>query len=576
MSTLTGGTGLTGRPSATLDALKSIPILAALAAVLLVLPGVNAEHFPPWTSFHSEAPAFAASAVLLVAAIGYRGQLRITPALGLLIALVLSAWIQVATGLVTYAGDAWVATAYLGALAAAWIWGYGAAKSGQAGQPLLLVGAALVVLGLFTCFQALVQWLGIFDSYSAWVFSGAVKRPTGNFGQPNQSATLLLMATAAVAVFTVQGRLSRPVTWLLVLVFGWVLVTTQSRTALLSATVLGAIALVLASRSTELKRYRADIVCWLAFLFAGAWLLQVMPWDFMVAPRKAEDLAQTGNRLVIWQQVLAGLLQSPWVGHGWAQVATAQQAGALAVTGADQVNYAHNVLLDLAVFIGVPGALLVAALALGWLVKRLRPGPAAAGLFVLAPLAVHMQLELPHAYAYFLVPAGMLLGAFDAQTEPARRAGWRLPRWALAGAAILWTALLAAMGYEYALAEEDFRVNRFENRRLGQTPAGYAAPELRLLTQLGEIAQAMRLRAQPDMRPQDLDVLERATRRYTWAALHYRAALAMGLNERPEQAAHHLLLIKQMFKHDIYEEGRKDWIRMGDEQYPQLRAVELP
>jgi O-antigen ligase len=558
--------------------MRALPLLAA---VLLVLSVVNADHFPPWTSFHAEAPAFAAAAVFFIAAIARGGRPRVPAAVGLLMVLLATAWMQFAAGLVTYAGDAWVPSAYLALVAAGWLWGHGEARSAGPRQVLLFTCWILAAMGLLASGQALVQWLQVGDAFPGWVFDAAVLRPSGNFGQPNLTATLLLMATASTAALLVQGKLARTAAWMLLLLFGWVVALTQSRTALLSAAMLALLPMMLGARYQALKACRPQVAVWLGLLLVAVFVVQNVQWDFSVSARKAEDMAQVGNRTLIWRQIMAGVLESPWVGHGWLQVASAQQAGSLHVPGADQVNYSHNAVLDLVVYIGIPGALLVLAIALAWLVRRLRrlrtgDAIAGAGLLILVPFFVHMQLELPHANAFLLLPAALLLGALDAATEPERGWAWQVPRAALAAVCVAWVGVLAALGYEYMLVEEDFRVNRFENRRLGSTPVDYEVPKLRLLTQWGETLHAMRLRAGPGMQAEDLDVLMRTSRRFSWGQLHFRTALSLALNGRPQEASQQLKVIKTMFHSDVYAEGRTEWIRMTREQYPQLAAVALP
>lgn len=558
----------------------SLPLLPLVAAGLLVLCGVNADHFPPWTSFHSEAPAFLASALLLLALALQPQGARWTPALWLLSALAGSAWLQLAAGHLEYAGDAWVATAYLAAFGVAWMWGAATVRAGDPARPLLVFGTGLILLGLVTALPVLAQWLDVGDQFRGWIFQPEVRRSSGNLGQPNVTATVLLMASGAVAAFLLHGILARRAAWALFAFFAWAVVLTQSRTAMLSAVLMAALVLAAGWRSPAVARYRFDALAWLLMLFVFGWILAALPTE--APPLRADDGSGIGRRFLIWRQLLEALGDSPWSGFAWLQVAAAQQAGAaLGVHGIEQVNYAHSVVLDLLVVLGVPLGLLVLGLVAAWLLRRLRrlqgaPTVAGMGLFVLVPLAVHMQLELPHAYAYLLLPAGVLLGAFEALTEPAPGAGVAVRRWVLATASAAWLAVLLALAYEYSLAEEDFRVNRFENRRLGRTQDTYHVPDLRMLTQLGEVLQAMRLRAQPGMSPQDVDVLVRASRRYSWAALHYRTALALALNGRTEDAGRQLALIQALFAPQIWEEGRETWLQMTREQYPQLSAVPLP
>jgi len=294
----------------------------------------------------------------------------------------------------------------------------------------------------------------------------------------------------------------------------------------------------------------------------------------------AEVMTSVGLRPILWRQLLAAVAESPWVGYGWLQIGAAQQAGSAHVHGTEQVNYSHNIVLDALVMLGIPLALLLAAACLTWLRGRLRrlradDGTATAALFMLAPFLVHSMLELPHAYAYFLVPAGALLGVVASRTRDPAAPSWVLPRPVLAIGAGLSLALLAALAVEYASVEEDFRVNRFENRRLGHTPDDYAIPHLRLLTQFEGLLKAMRLRAVRNMEPQDIETLIAASRRYTWAPLQFRAAMALALNGRPAEAHQHLAVIKAMFSPDIYADGRSNWL-LQEEQYPELSAVTPP
>jgi hypothetical protein len=231
--------------------------------------------------------------------------------------------------------------------------------------------------------------------------------------------------------------------------------------------------------------------------------------------------------------------------------------------------------------LGVPGVLLLVGAAFAWLLRRMRSitvhnAVAAGCLLVMVPFLVHSQLELPHAYAYFLVPVGILLGLLDARTVRADEQPIVVKRGIMLVVAAAWTGLLGVLAHEYTQIEEDFRVNRFENRRLGRTAADYQPPEVHFLTHMGEMLQAMRLRANPGMSAEDLALLVRTSARYSWAPMHYRTALALGLNGRTEEARHQLALVKAMFPPPIYEEGRLDWIRMGEERYPQLKRVPLP
>ncbi|MDZ7920965.1 hypothetical protein [Rhodoferax sp.] len=97
----------------------------ALALFILFLSWVIPDHFPPWTSFHTEVPAFAA------AVIGVMGNWRKKPladtlpaGVGVLLLLALTAVVQGVTFQSVFLGDVLVVIAYLGTMACAWLWGF--------------------------------------------------------------------------------------------------------------------------------------------------------------------------------------------------------------------------------------------------------------------------------------------------------------------------------------------------------------------------------------------------------------------------------------------------------------------
>lgn len=561
--------------------ITSTALLASFCVLLLGV--VNTSHFPPWTSFHAEIPAFLASILILASC--FWQQPRIGAAVTLVVVLIAVAWLQFATGLLRYAGDAWVVTAYLATFAAAWLGGAAASTAQQRSDMLNALNLAFVAMGMLAAFQCLAQWLQVDWYWGEWVFIAAgSSRAVGNFGQPNLTATLLLMAVAAVASLMVQSRMRRTVGWPLLVLLGWSVVLTQSRTALLSTVVLTAGFVGLSLVVPTLRPWRKHALVWLVYVFAATWLYQLAPVvQGVKGPIGAEAMVSVGLRPVLWAQLSLAALQQPWFGFGWLQVSTAQQAGAVQFPGIEQTNYAHNVMLDLVVMVGIPIGIATLVAAAVWIVRRVirlwhrRPaeGAVAAALFMLVPFAVHAQLELPHAYSYFLVPVGLLLGVFDGATRnPAEDI--HVPRPMIAAAAALLIALLGVLAYEYSAVEEDFRVTRFENRRLGETPRDYVPPEPRFLTQLGDMLAATRLRATRNMPAEDLETLLRTSRRYTWAPLQFRAALALALNGRPKEAAENLQVIRDLFPKDIVKEGRDNWERLQRESYPELSAVPFP
>lgn len=557
--------------------------MSGLIFLMLACCWLISDHFPPWTAFHTEVPAFLAAASALVACCrrsDYPG-IKLTPAIGMVLALIVTVVLQWIGGKILYGGDALIASIYLITFAAAWVWGYQLATRDSKINLLEQASGFLLFVGLLTTFQAIAQFLHVEATFYGWVLDGPVNgRAYANVGQPNQAATVLLMGTVGAAILMLRGRIGQFVMWCAVLLLGVALTLTQSRTALLSATLIAILYVVCSPRAKEHGISRTSIFLWVLFIYLSAWGFQYLEVNEIKAGIGVDRMVAPGSRFLLWHQLIAGLMQSPWIGFGWLQIAAGQQAGSLIVPGPEQTNFAHNIVLDLFVVLGIPLACLVLGLAGWWWFRRARPitqsADAAAAFFLLLPLLIHSLLEFPHAYAYFLFVGGLLLGGIDAWTQSSKTIFLTISKPLLFVFAMIWTVLLVGTAYEYALAEEDFRVNRFENRRLGETPGDYRPPDLVLLTQLEGMLKGMRLRAKPGMSTEDIDSLVKISKRYSWAPLQFRTALALALNDRFAEATQQLRVIKGSFSESIYAEAKENLIRMRRDEYPQLDKLELP
>ncbi len=132
------------------------------------------------------------------------------------------------------------------------------------------------------------------------------------------------------------------------------------------------------------------------------------------------------------------------------------------------------------------------------------------------------------------------------------------------------------MAQEYLKVEEDYRVMRFELRRLGQTPAGYEAPKLALLTQLDETLKVGRMVPYPGMPARDIERLRIANASQAWATLHLSYAVALALNGQPEEATRQLQNLRALYGAATYKQVSEMFLRVQAEQYPQLVNVTLP
>lgn len=551
-----------------------------LPLIVFLLCFVVTEHFPPWTAYHVEVPAFAAVVLALGSSCRSAQQRLPIPSLSLpAIFLLLTVGLQWWSGLLQYAGDAWVVVAYLLVFVAAAWWGQRWAEEVMAGHVIVTMALCLVVAGMLVEFQMLAQWLRVEDRFFGWVIDRPPHgRPYGNLGQPNQAATLLVMASVGILLLHQLHTVRRWTAWLALIFLAWGVVLTQSRTALVSVVLLTVGVTLLAP--PRWRKAKQAVIIWLAMVVSMTGMFHSLSWSEEWAGAAQSNLMTAGSRPLMWQQLLAALAERPWLGWGWLQVPAAQQAAALAVPGFEQATFSHNAVLDLALMVGLPACLLIVGWMVWWVWKNfprmVRHEEMLSGLFLVTPFIVHSMLEYPHAYAYFLVPVGILAGAVGQWLRVTGESVATVPRFMLGISAGTLAALFVGLAIDYSKVEEDFRVNRLENRRMGKTPADYHPPTPLLLTHYGDLLKAMRVRAMPNMSEEDLKLLHRVSRRFSWAPLHFRAALASGLNSQPDLAQKQLWLIKVMYPPAVYEDARDNWLRLQREQYPQLALVILP
>lgn len=534
-----------------------------LCALLLVMAWLNPNQFGPWVSWHAELPVFIL--VFAVAVLGaWRGGLQAdmslpAPAwlfmgLGLVLAL------QFFAGLVVWRGQFWVLAFYLLLIATVITWGWAESRSASH-SPDLQAGAgewlgwALIAGGLLSVGIALIQVFQIWEDVSFVARQPSLRRPGGNMAQPNHLATLLVMAVGAAFFLHLQRRLSAIVLGLLVLVFAMGIAITESRGGLLSMIVLcGLCAWKLPGRFALPWAAASALTTVTLFL---AWPT-LYSWTGVSIGRGADltRLEASGRdpRWALWQQMLEASLLKPWFGWGMRNTAEAHNAVAHEVTSALPVTYSHNLLLDMAVWLGWPITLILLAVGAVWAWRRLAKIDRPLGWFgmaLLVPFGIHSALEFPFAYAYLLMPAMLGVGYLESRSVHEPTASHSMPRWLLAPLVSLLALLGAWTIHDYTRAEEDFRVARFQLLRIGPAPTE-PPPKLVLLDQLGDLLASMRVPLQKGLDMAQMDALRKAALHYPWSGSQYRYATALALNGEPDEARRQLLVLRAQQGDKIY------------------------
>jgi hypothetical protein len=186
--------------------------------------------------------------------------------------------------------------------------------------------------------------------------------------------------------------------------------------------------------------------------------------------------------------------------------------------------------------------------------RRIRTVEAMLGMLVISIVGVHSLLELPHHYAYFLVPAGLWAGVVEREIGATTIGSARLMTVPVLAA----LAVFVAMAFEYPAVEADFTLVRFEHARVGELRATVPAPDAPLLSSLTAFLRVARTEPVLGMSDSELREIAESTKRYPYALSLSRYAAALALNGRLEDARRTFVKIRYIYGDRAYVRLRED------------------
>ena len=526
---------------------------------------------------------FAALILFLAGSVSDSRSIRLPfSALAFFIVLIALVWMQWGGGLITYSGDALLCSLFLAGTGFAWYLGAHTAFVYKEPNRVLILAAVLtVVAACASSFIAVLQWLNQDEGMWFFVAERGLNRPYANLAQPNLLATLLVMGVVFAYLLHLRQCIR---TWqLLVITVGlsFGLITTESRAGLLSAFCLGIFFLVRAEPKWRLGEWRI-VATWWGLLLVLASLWRPLNELLKLQPTRQIDLAANDGRLEIWRQVIAGISEAPWFGYGWRQTGTAQRIGVDVFPGDLPTDYAHNVMLDVLAWVGLPLGILLLLFGAWWVLRTIGNLKNATDFVLFAvtiPFLVHSMVEFPFAYAFFLFPIAWIFGFLYAHQMPQKHRAMqpesRVKKLALIVGLAGFAVLCGLVAREYLAAEEDFRVMRFEMRKVGARPVNYEAPRLLLLTQLDDLLKMGRLNPARSLSASEIERLRKASFSMHSGALDMKYVIALGLNGQPNEATRQLRNIRNLYGNDFYRSAADELRKLRDEKYPELALVRI-
>jgi len=395
------------------------------AAILLGFAWLSPFHYSPWVMFSSEVSTFGAGLCVLAALI--QQNIKITRAQLLLLPFTLIPIVQWGFGIVFDLSTALLSSFYLLGFWFMVLAGYNLSLD-QKKRDQIFSGFSLLVIivSIGTSFIAICQWLNI-ESYIPYVLKLLGNRPYGNFGQPNNMATFLIIGLLGCLYLYEKNKVT---IWLLLpsaLIILFAVALSQSRTSWIVFPFLFVYWLI--KQFKQQKRFgfiQSLLWCVGFFVVAG----EILPFvtslieawsstNVTEASTLVERASSGYLRFNIWSQMLLAVQQHPWLGYGWNQTSVAQITVYPAFPTGEWTTSAHNVLLDLIIWNGIPLAAVIIAYFTCWFLwlnQQAKNTISIVAIMMVCTVLIHAMLEFPQRYAYFLLTCGFLLGVVQAQS----------------------------------------------------------------------------------------------------------------------------------------------------------------
>lgn len=440
--------------------------MAVFLGLGVIVPFLNHYRLAPSGSFHSEvaAASFFLMAVLASVPSLPREAVRLdrlmAAAIFGLAGLIAGHWAFAASDY-AFAYASWLML--LGLFYVAFVWGQVIGRDEELRNLILLrLSWAVVIAAGANAVAQLIQISAHASAFAPYVITSNIEgscRISGNVNQANHANTLAWMGLCAVTFLFSQRKTGCTV---LVLVFTLFLVSsalTTSRTAWLFAGVISALIFFSFARTEYARKKRWPlIISVIGGLFAASLVGSQLLGEHCASAGgrflSAREHSYNAQRADLARQAVEIWRAAPFFGEG-----PGRFRGASFELPIDDVQsravdyYAHSIFLQ---FLAELGALGLGILVVGLLAyaKRLancRDKSPAFWLAIswIALVGVHSLVENAFAYAFFLIPSGIALGAALALGRAPIEGPRFRPRWGAAVAGVFGISTAVALVFDY-------------------------------------------------------------------------------------------------------------------------------
>lgn len=526
-----------------------------LAAILLGSAWLSPFHYSPWVMFSSEVSTFGAGLCVLISLL--QQNIKIPRAQILLLPFTLIPIVQWGCGLVFDLSTALLSTFYLLGFWFMVLAGYNLSLDQKKREQIFSGFSLLIIItSLFTSLIAIFQWLNI-ESHLIYTLHLIGNRPYGNFGQPNNMATFLIIGLLGCLYLYEKHKVTL---WLLLpsaLIILFTIALSQSRTSWIVFPFL--LIYWMVKQFGKQKRFRfvqGLLWCLAFFLIAGLILPYITQFiEFSTNTEITETssfVARAGSgheRIGMWIQILHAIAQQPWLGYGWSQTSVAVVDSIQYGTVHVWFNSAHNVLLDIIIWNGIPiGIVIIAYFACWflWLNQQAKETISIIAIMMVCTVLIHAMLEFPQRYAYFLLTCGFLLGIIQAQTPVLK--GIVLNKQVLR---LIWgisVILLVAIWRDYNVYVTNSNL-LFKNKQPNAEILG--SNQIFILTQFEQRLKWIEMKPETTLSDADLAVWGNFVKNKATPYNLRKYAQLLAYNGKVEQAEQQIFILRHLYRQQI-------------------------
>ena len=538
-------------------------IYLLFSALMLILAWLLPFHRSPWPTFGSEILTMLSASFLLLAL--YQSKIKIARPQLIILPIVLIPIVQFALGQIIYFSNFILSLTYIVMFWLMIVAGYSLSlENNKREQIFQKFSYLLLAVGLTSSIIAICQWLQISQYFSPLMYTLKSSRPYANMAQPNNLATLLIMSLLA-CLYLFEKRALKNLILIpsaFIILFGIVLA--QSRTTIIVAPFIVLYYLIKTFKQ-PVRFSPVKVLAWLAlFIGLAISLTSLSALVHYLSGHGASTIISTSDRMArgsgdiriqMWKQMWVAIQQQPWFGYGWNQTGLAQYM----VFDSYQVplwyKSAHNMLLDLLVWNGIPlGGLIILYMVawLYWLNRGVKDTVSIVATLMVCAILIHGMLEFPLHYAYFLLPAGFLLGVIQAQYP-------KLPSLHISTKMTSTVAILCMVGC--AITVHDYFLYKKQSAIASQThPMTTSQKQVMnqkiiMLTQFKERVWWIQLDPKTKLNDAELNHIGRMVANLASKYDVYKYAQVLAFNGKKEEAKHQLWILEKLHGQTSSYEG---------------------